>query len=264
MLLNTTSFELANKKELNPSFAYFFDTKYDGTRNFVVVNNYKITSLSTRRNIDNLDKFPHLKEIKMPFKEGILDCEIVVFDELGRTRLDLIMRKENWSNAKIIIFDIISLDGEDLRRLPQHIRRNHLENFGIREAKHTFFQFLQHSSLFISESHKDFDTAYKNTVGLEGFMAKINDAQYIGKRGDRWLKFAHRKEATILFRNYETHPTGITLFNDLVRVACNGQQHLSVKQRIDEGEEIKVEIQYLRKTEAGKYFQPTFKRMILA
>ena len=141
-------------------------------------------------------------------------------------------------------------------------RREILEQLELNVANHNFFINEYSQDIFISETHLSFKKAQLNTVGLEGFMAKIKVSYYISGRGERWLKFPRRKETTAQFNQYELNDVGITLFNDLIRVTCNGTKHSEVKRLIDNGNTISVEINYLEQTKDGKYRQPTFKRVV--
>lgn len=275
-LITPKTYELAKQGINNPSLYsknhFIFETKYDGIRAMLIVENFRISKILNRRGLDITDKFPHFKKNKFIFEEAVFDCEICVFDDLGKSRLDLIQTKEYWKDAKAILFDVLYIKtkykgkrnghGGDLRRKYLTTRREILEQLELNVANHNFFINEYSQDIFISETHLSFKKAQLNTVGLEGFMAKIKVSYYISGRGERWLKFPHRKETTAQFNQYELNDVGITLFNDLIRVACNGTKHSEVKRLIDNGNTISVEINYLEQTKDGKYRQPTFKRVV--
>jgi len=256
-VITSNSFELAKKDNLNPSSSYIYELKYDGTRNFAIIENHRITKLLNRNSIDNLDLYPHLKDINIPFKNAILDAELCVFDEMGKSNLNLVRTQKYFKDAVLIAFDILEVDGRDLRREALLVRRELLE-----KALSTF----SNPSLKISKIYPNFQTAKADvkSKNLEGFMAKVSNSHYIGGRSSRWLKFVFRKEVVATFKHYEETKAGITLFNDLIRVACNGQQFKAVKHKLDTEGSIDVEVAYLEQTDSGRYRQPTFKRMVIA
>jgi bifunctional non-homologous end joining protein LigD len=53
----------------------------------------------------------------------LIDGEVVCCDERGLARFDVLRRRRNEANAFLFAFDLLELDGTDLRREPLEVRR---------------------------------------------------------------------------------------------------------------------------------------------
>ena len=89
-------------------------------------------TLYTRNGLDWTDKFPGiaraLKKLKMD--SAILDGEAVVLDEMGRSDFQALQAslKEGRGNPPVyFVFDLLFLDGVDLRNVPLLERKEKLE-----------------------------------------------------------------------------------------------------------------------------------------
>jgi bifunctional non-homologous end joining protein LigD len=79
------------------------------------------------------------------------------------------------------VFDLLYLDGYDLRRVQLEERKPLLERVlsGQRDP-------IRYSNHFIGHGSKFFRQAAK--MGLEGIVSKRRDAPYVGSRNGDWLK----------------------------------------------------------------------------
>jgi bifunctional non-homologous end joining protein LigD len=96
--------------------------------------------------------------------------------------------------AKLLycVFDLMFLDGEDLRALPLLERKKRLKEI---LPRHKLIAFSRHRK---ANGTKFFEEAERK--GLEGIMAKRADSRYVsGGRTDNWLKIktSKRQEAVI-------------------------------------------------------------------
>ena len=60
--------------------------------------------------------------------EAVLDGEIVALDAQGRSRFQLLQNAEPAAEQRFVAFDLLWLDGEDLRGRPLEERRELLES----------------------------------------------------------------------------------------------------------------------------------------
>ena len=76
--------------------------------------------LITRHGNDFTSRFPLAVEAvsSLLAKSFLIDGEAVVTNERGLAVFDLIRHKRHGDDALLIAFDLIELDGEDLRRTP--------------------------------------------------------------------------------------------------------------------------------------------------
>src|SRR6476646_1524778 len=100
-----------------------YELKYDGFRAVCAVVDGGIAMWS-RNELDLEPRFPAvaaaLSKLKVP--DVVIDGEIVVLDEQGAPRFQLLQQGDR--REILIVFDILWLDGEDLRRAKKHPRKD--------------------------------------------------------------------------------------------------------------------------------------------
>ena len=81
--------------------------------------------LITRRGNDWSDRFPLVVEAvnHLKVRSCLIDGEVVCCDERGLARFDVLRRRRNEANAFLYAFDLLELDGTDLRREPIEVRK---------------------------------------------------------------------------------------------------------------------------------------------
>ena len=65
----------------------------------------------------------------------LIDGEVVCCDEHGLARFDVLRRRRNEANAFLFVFDLLELDGSDLRREPIEVRKATLASI-LRKSLH--------------------------------------------------------------------------------------------------------------------------------
>lgn len=176
---------------------WVFEIKYDGYRTIAVINKNKV-NLFSRNKLSFDDKFkPIADELKKINHSVVLDGEVVIEDDKGRSDFQLLQsyQKTGKGILKYYVFDILSLDGNDITRLSLLERKELLKMLLIK---------YKLSNIFYSEHIKEngksfFDLALKNN--MEGIMAKVGDSPYrAGRRSNEWLKIkiTQQEEAIII------------------------------------------------------------------
>lgn len=81
--------------------------------------------LITRKGNDFSVRFPFIVMAmsNLPARSCLIDGEAIVTDDAGLAVLELIRRQRASAAALLYAFDLLELDGEDLRRLPIEIRK---------------------------------------------------------------------------------------------------------------------------------------------
>jgi bifunctional non-homologous end joining protein LigD len=105
--------------------AWLFEPKYDGFRGMVYLSRKSCTLYSKKRNV--FSRFDELRRdicAELPRAEVILDGEIVAIDDEGRIDFWGLMRGQG--HVHFAAFDILWLNGRDLRDLPLTHRRKRL------------------------------------------------------------------------------------------------------------------------------------------
>lgn len=193
---SSCSVELATlTDEIPQGKNWIFEIKYDGYRAVSFVENGKVKILS-RNGLDFTKKFSSIANSLKKIDENafVIDGEIVAFDEFGRSDFSLLQSsiKQKKNNFYYCVFDLIALNGEDLRNLPLQKRKEKLERLLFKSEKTLMY------SEHVEDGFASFKFAKENN--LEGVVAKKKDSKYVGKRTNDWLKIkcVHRQEFVIL------------------------------------------------------------------
>jgi bifunctional non-homologous end joining protein LigD len=122
---------------------------------------------------------------RLPCRSCILDGELVTLDEAGRSSFGLLQQRfgepEGARRLRVMVFDLLFLDGEDLRPRPQLERKQKLAQL-LERARAP----LVLSTYVIGGGPRAAREACAH--GLEGIVCKRNDAPYQDGRGGAWLK----------------------------------------------------------------------------
>jgi bifunctional non-homologous end joining protein LigD len=104
---------------------WVFELKHDGFRAVAYIEDGSCRLIS-RKQIQ-YKSFPALAQAlaKLPVKTAILDGELVVLDQNGRSQFLQLMRRRR-ADACFYAFDLLWLDGEDVRQLPLIERKRRL------------------------------------------------------------------------------------------------------------------------------------------
>lgn len=178
--------ELATLSKTVPSGKdYLFEIKFDGYRIVSFIETGTIKFL-TRNNVDYSLKFPSLKQALLSIskdKSLVLDGEVVVFDNFGKTDFGALQEAIKFNESKLcyVVFDILALNGQDLRNLPLIERKKLLKENLKNLPKNIII-----SDYVVGNGKKCFEAVKK--LGLEGIMAKKINSAYVEKRTEDWLK----------------------------------------------------------------------------
>jgi bifunctional non-homologous end joining protein LigD len=160
---------------------WIHEIKHDGFR-ILAERNVSGVTLHTRRGYDFADRFPLAAAAvaKLPVRSCLIDGEAIVCDANGLAMFDLLRR---WGGNDVVLcaFDLLELDGHDLRRAP------------IEERKATLAKLLHRPPGGIAfNQHYSGDGAiiYKHAcaLGCEGIVSKRLGSPYRSERADCWVK----------------------------------------------------------------------------
>ena len=87
-----------------------------------------VVRLITRNGNDFAGRFPLIAAAvaALPARSCLIDGEAIVCDENGLAVFDLIRGNRTLASAVLCAFDLLELDGKDLRRLPIEARKGTL------------------------------------------------------------------------------------------------------------------------------------------
>jgi hypothetical protein len=161
---------------------WIHEIKHDGFRILARKNGDRVR-LITRNGYDFADRFPKIVEAmaSLPVQSCFIDGEAIVVDENGLSVFDLIRYRQHDSTAVLCAFDLIELDGEDLRQTPIEERKHALANVLFRERDGIAFN-----------RHYDGNGAiiFKHAcaLGCEGIVSKRVGSPYRSGRVSDWIK----------------------------------------------------------------------------
>jgi len=191
---------------------WVFEIKWDGYRVIAFIEDGKVRLVSRNQN-DLTPRYPELKDLAkfIKAKTAILDGEVVALDEQGRASFDLMQQRTGFrpggrrgvTHADVPIlyyaFDLLYLDGYDLRKIPLEERKKKLATLIIAGDA------LRYSDHYENQGKALFEIAREK--GLEGILAKKRDSIYQERRSTEWLKIKIRHRIECVIGGY-TEPEG--------------------------------------------------------
>jgi bifunctional non-homologous end joining protein LigD len=188
-----------------------YEIKWDGYRLVALCQKDQVELKSRNDKSYNEKFFPVHKAIQEWNIEAVIDGEVVVLDENGISNFGAL---QNWRNEEdgdlfFYVFDVLWLDGKDLKQLPLSERRAILKEL-IPENP-----VLRLSENFEVNGIEFFETAKK--MGLEGIMAKKTDSTYSpGSRSKQWLKIKADKSQEMVIGGYTKNKDSSKSFSSLL------------------------------------------------
>ncbi len=165
---------------------WLYELKYDGYRILAFVENNSVRLLTRNQN-DFTKHYVAVASSILGWAAGramVLDGEMAVTDESGKTdfgALQNYMKNPDKQNLTYIIFDLLALDGIDLRDQPLIKRKEKLEVL-MKDAPSN----LHFSRHVMGEGERSYKTACE--LGMEGIVGKKASSPYSGTRNGDWIK----------------------------------------------------------------------------
>jgi bifunctional non-homologous end joining protein LigD len=160
------------------------EIKLDGYRILLRIERGR-ARLLTRNRKDWTDRFPDVAEAAaaLPVKEALLDGEVVVFDAAGVSSFQALQQAGEPGAGRLVYvaFDLLFLDGRDLRGEPLLVRKKHLAR--LLQGRRGRLRYSEH---FDAPGQEVYERACR--MALEGIVSKRKQAPYTSGRGQAWLK----------------------------------------------------------------------------
>ncbi len=179
---------------------WIFEIKWDGYRALAVKKGS--VKLLSRNGLSFNKRYPSIvEELERLPGSFVLDGEIVIFDKEGRSHFQLLQNYlRNQEGTPIYcVFDILFLNGKDLRSKPLIERKKILKAF---LGKRKILKFSDHVN---EKGIAFFKAAAKK--GLEGIIAKKADSVYQSRRSRDWLKIKPGRGQEVVIGGF-TPPKG--------------------------------------------------------
>ena len=193
-----------------PTGGWAFEPKWDGFRAIATGGERRLDS---RKQKPLLRYFPELEPMIEAIPDGtVVDGEVLVVDR-DRLAFDMLQARIHPAQSRIetlsaqtpasfVAFDLLAIDGQDLRAEPFWRRREHLESLTKRTAGAWH---LTPSTTDAAVAKRWFDEF--EAAGCDGIVGKALDGPYVeGKR--EMLKFKHRRSVDCVVGGYRVHKDG--------------------------------------------------------
>jgi DNA ligase D-like protein (predicted ligase) len=189
---------LTNERFSDP--AWVFERKLDGIR-CVAIRSGQRTRLLSRNDLSLNGRYPELAEAldAEPCNRFVLDGEVVAFQGSQTSFALLAQRGQRHVAVFYYVFDLLWLDGRDVRALPLRARKRLL-----RRAL-TFRDGVRLTPYRNEVGEELFGEACRK--GWEGLIAKRADSSYTSSRSRDWLKFKCEQGQELVIGGY-TQPKG--------------------------------------------------------
>jgi bifunctional non-homologous end joining protein LigD len=167
---------------------WIHEIKHDGYR-LIVQREGNRVRLFTRNGHDWTDHYPLIVEaaLKNRTSSFVIDGEAVLLGVDGISNFNGLHSRRHNDEVQLYAFDILALDGDDLRKLPLHLRRNNLARLLARRPEGIFVSDYEQGEI----GPDLFRQACK--FGLEGIVSKRRESRYRGGRSPDWVKVKNRK-----------------------------------------------------------------------
>jgi bifunctional non-homologous end joining protein LigD len=161
---------------------WLHEMKHDGFR-ILARRDSAVVRLITRHGNDFTARFPLVASAvaALPARSCLIDGEAIVCDENGLAVFELIRGHGSKTSAVLCAFDLLELDGKDLRRRPIEERKGllakllHDPNLSVVLNEH----FEEDGAIVFREACK---------LGCEGIVSKRLGSIYRSGRSPLWLK----------------------------------------------------------------------------
>ena len=179
---------------------WLHEVKYDGYRIIARKAGDDVT-LFSRSGLDWTVRFPAIAKamLSLPTESALLDGEVAFVLPSGVTDFKSLQEHIDSPHPSIryFVFDLLSLDGKDLRKKPLKERRAALAELMSEKGISNYLVYAD----YVEGSGPEF-FAQASDHGLEGIMSKRADRPYISGRGRDWLKIKCKRGEEFVIGGY--------------------------------------------------------------
>ena len=170
---------------------WIHEIKHDGFR-IMARRDSAGVRLITRNGNDFTKRFPLATAAvaALPGRSCLIDGEAIACDDNGLAVFELIRRHRNHASAILCAFDLLEIDGEDLRRMPIEHRKHRLARL-LRSPHHGIAMnehFSGDGAIVLREACR---------LGCEGIVSKRLGSSYRSGRSQHWLKVKNPKSPAV-------------------------------------------------------------------
>ncbi len=180
---------------------YRIEARIDGRKSSV--------QLLTRTGLDWTHRMKAVAQAvgRLPVETALLDGEVVVLDPDGTTsfaNLQAAFQEGTKHALTYFVFDLLHLDGHNLRDLPLRDRKKLLAELMDGADPEGTLRLSEHLT---GNAGEIFSNACK--LGAEGIISKLGDGKYCPGRGGNWLKLKCNQEQEFVIGGFTLPSNGI-------------------------------------------------------
>jgi bifunctional non-homologous end joining protein LigD len=211
---------------------WIHEIKFDGYRAEAAVGGGKVR-IYTRTGLDWTEKFQSILRplADLPCRSALIDGEAVVHDKDGRSNFGLLQQAmaEGRGNISYYAFDLLFLDGKDLRKLPLVERKEHLAKLLADQPKSGPLYYSDHVV-----GHGQDMLAKARELNLEGIVSKRASAPYRSERTKGWLKIKVNMGQELIIIGWQPSTVKNRPFSSLL-VATRDEDKLTYRGKVGTG-----------------------------
>ena len=172
---------------------WIHEVKHDGYRLRVERDGQRVCLIS-KGGHDFTDRYPWIVEAALQNRvsQFVIDGEAVVLGPDGISDFDALQSRRRDNDVQLYAFDVMAMDGEDVRQLPLSMRKALLDRLLGKQAEGMFMATFERGDA----GPVLFSAAV--SMGLEGFVSKRMDRAYRAGRCDHWIKVKNHQHPSIV------------------------------------------------------------------
>lgn len=166
---------------------WIHEVKYDGYRIRLERDGDRVR-LFSKGGHDWTSRYPWIVETALKIRKSqfIIDGEAVVLDVRGVSDFNALHSRKEDHEVQLYAFDCLAYDGDDLSRLPLHLRKQNLAQLLRGRSQGIFIAPFEQGEI----GPDLFDAACR--MGLEGLVSKHRERRYRPRTCD-WVKVKNRQ-----------------------------------------------------------------------
>jgi bifunctional non-homologous end joining protein LigD len=166
---------------------WLHEIKYDGFRMLVQRDGERVR-LITRGGYDWTKRYPWIVQaaLKNRHKQFVIDGEAVILGVDGYSDFNALLFGKHNEEVQLCAFDVVAMDGENLREQPLSLRKTNLARLLARRPDGIFLSDFEQGEI----GPDLFRAACR--MGFEGLVSKRRDRPYQAGRTKHWVKVKNR------------------------------------------------------------------------
>jgi bifunctional non-homologous end joining protein LigD len=179
-------------KQVPAGADWIHEIKHDGYR-LIVQREGDRVRLFTRNGHDWTERYPMIVEaaLRNRTRSFVIDGEAVLLGVDGITDFNGLHSRRHNEEVQLYAFDCLVIEGDDLRRLPLHLRKTNLARLLARRPEGIFISDFEQGEIGPDLFRKACE------FGLEGLVSKRRDSAYRAGRSPNWVKVKNRKHPAL-------------------------------------------------------------------